>query len=71
MTVMEIWKSQLSNDKEKLEDSCETFGKQILTNELGHKYEFIDPYAKQRAEEDVDMVDEEDETENAGPREPK
>ncbi|KAM0026569.1 hypothetical protein Hdeb2414_s0020g00559631 [Helianthus debilis subsp. tardiflorus] len=45
--------------------------KYVVTDALGHKYEFIDPDAQQGAEEDVEMVDEEDNTEPAGPRRPK
>ncbi|MFS8024575.1 hypothetical protein Hanom_Chr16g01464821 [Helianthus anomalus] len=36
--------------------------KYVVTNALGHKYEFVDPDAQQGDEEDVEMVDEEDET---------
>ncbi|MFS7985053.1 hypothetical protein Hanom_Chr11g00993841 [Helianthus anomalus] len=42
--------------------------KYSVTDELGHKCEFIDPDAPQRAAEDVEMADEEDEDETAGPR---
>ncbi|MFS8008540.1 hypothetical protein Hanom_Chr14g01274001 [Helianthus anomalus] len=45
--------------------------KYLVTNALGHKYEFVDPNAQLGAEEDVEMVDEEDETKPACPRGPK
>ncbi|MFS7968493.1 hypothetical protein Hanom_Chr09g00798101 [Helianthus anomalus] len=45
--------------------------KYLLTDALGHKYGFVDPDVQQGAEEDVEMVDEEDETEPAGPWGPK
>ncbi|KAJ0699743.1 hypothetical protein HanOQP8_Chr10g0359491 [Helianthus annuus] len=45
--------------------------KYSVTDELGHKYELIDPNAPQGATKDVEMADEEDEDEPAGPRGPK
>ncbi|MFS7967863.1 hypothetical protein Hanom_Chr09g00790741 [Helianthus anomalus] len=45
--------------------------KYSVTDALGHKYEFVDPNAQQGVEEDVEMVDEEDKTEHAGPQGPK
>ncbi|KAJ0715131.1 hypothetical protein HanPI659440_Chr13g0497551 [Helianthus annuus] len=60
-TIKRNWKIQV-----------QLFGsKYSVTDELGHKYEFIDPDAQQGADEDVEMVNEEDETESAGPRGPK
>ncbi|KAM0002117.1 hypothetical protein Hdeb2414_s0341g00872131 [Helianthus debilis subsp. tardiflorus] len=41
--------------------------KYLVTDALGHKYDFVDPDAQQGTEEDVEMVDEEDETDLAGP----
>ncbi|KAM0006075.1 hypothetical protein Hdeb2414_s0187g00826991 [Helianthus debilis subsp. tardiflorus] len=43
----------------------------VVTDALGHKYEFVNSDAQQGDEEDVEMVDEEDETEPTGPRGPK
>ncbi|KAJ0514133.1 hypothetical protein HanHA300_Chr10g0365921 [Helianthus annuus] len=45
--------------------------KYSVTDELGHKNEFVDPDAEQGVEEDFEMVDDEDETEPGGPRGPK
>ncbi|KAF5768120.1 hypothetical protein HanRHA438_Chr14g0643681 [Helianthus annuus] len=60
-TIKKIWKIHV-----KLSGS-----KHLVTDALGHKHEFVDPDAQQGAEEDVEMVDEEDETELAGPWGPK
>ncbi|MFS7953728.1 hypothetical protein Hanom_Chr07g00622011 [Helianthus anomalus] len=45
--------------------------KYSVTDELGHKYEFIDPNAPPGAAKFVEIVDEEDEDEPVGPRGPK
>ncbi|KAM0044083.1 hypothetical protein Hdeb2414_s0010g00349031 [Helianthus debilis subsp. tardiflorus] len=45
--------------------------KYSVTDEIGNKYDFIDPDAQQGDVEDVEMVDEEDEVEPPGPRGPK
>ncbi|KAF5757002.1 hypothetical protein HanXRQr2_Chr17g0821511 [Helianthus annuus] len=45
--------------------------KYSVTEELGHKYEFIDLNEHQGVAEDVEMVDKEDEVEPAGPWGPK
>ncbi|KAJ0614668.1 hypothetical protein HanIR_Chr02g0065001 [Helianthus annuus] len=45
--------------------------KYVVTDALSHSYEFADTDAQQGAGEDEEMVDEEDETEPAGPWGPK
>ncbi|MFS7999857.1 hypothetical protein Hanom_Chr12g01171541 [Helianthus anomalus] len=60
-TIIRNWKIQVQLSGSKYS----------VTDELGHKYDFIDPDARQGAADDVEMVDEEGETEPAGPRGPK
>ncbi|KAJ0480466.1 hypothetical protein HanIR_Chr13g0632001 [Helianthus annuus] len=45
--------------------------KYVVTDKLGHSYEFVDPDMQREDDEDVERVDEEDKTEPPGPRGPK
>ncbi|KAF5809243.1 hypothetical protein HanXRQr2_Chr04g0154891 [Helianthus annuus] len=45
--------------------------KYVVTDKLGHMYDFVNPDAQQGAGGDEEMVDEENETEPPGPRGPK